>query len=62
MKQVILTMLDIIADLEKKLKQKEDDLNKVINYLAMKGIYITVHGEELFSKLDAENVNFHENV
>ena len=62
MKQVILTMLDIIADLEKKLKQKEDDLNKVINYLAMKGIYITVHGEELFSELDAENVNFHENV
>jgi len=62
MKQVILTMLDIIADLEKKLKQKEDDLNKVINYLAMKGIYITVHSEELTSKLDAENVNFHENV
>lgn len=55
MKNVINELVDMIADLEKKLKQKEDDLNKVIDYLAKKGIYISVHSEYLSSELDKEN-------
>lgn len=54
MRNVINELVDMIADLEKKLKEKEDDLNKVIDYLANKGIYITVHREHLSSKLDEE--------
>lgn len=52
MRNVIYELVDMIADLEKKLKQKEEDLNAVIDYLHYKGIYITVHSKQLSSKLD----------
>lgn len=52
MKNVVLELVDMIADLEKKLKEKDDDLNAVIDYLYYKGIYITVHNKHLSSDLD----------
>lgn len=52
MKNIIYELVNQIADLEKKLKEKEEDLNKVIDYLHYKGIYITVHSEYLSSELD----------
>lgn len=52
MKNVIYELVDMIADLEKKLKEKEEDLNAVIDYLRYKGIYITVHNKQLSSELD----------
>lgn len=52
MKNVIYELVDMIADLEKKLKEKEEDLNAVIDYLHYKGIYITVHNKQLSSELD----------
>lgn len=55
MKNVIYELVNQIADLEKKLKEKEEDLEKLIDYLHYKGIYITVHSEYLSSELDKEN-------
>jgi len=55
MKSVIYELVNQIADLEKKLKEKEEDLEKLIDYLHYKGICITVHSEYLSSELDKEN-------
>ena len=52
MKDVVYELVNIISDLEKKLKEKEEDLNAVIDYLHYKGIYITVHSKQLSSDLD----------
>lgn len=52
MKDAVYELVNIISDLEKKLKEKEDDLNAVIDYLHYKGIYITVHNKHLSSDLD----------
>lgn len=55
MKNVIYELVNQIGDLEKELKEKETDLNKLIDYLHYKGIHITVHSEYLSSELDEEN-------
>lgn len=52
MKDAVWELISIIEDLEKKLKEKEEDLNAVLEYLHYKGIYITVHTKQLSSDLD----------
>ena len=54
MKNIIYELVNQIADLEKKLDEKEKDLNKVLEYLRYRNIYITVHSEYLSSELDKE--------